>query len=379
MDGIPALQMPRTPDVANTAAKFMQLQELRNQTEEARVQTQNAAVSKLLDFQMKQKEAQRKVTIEANDFALNLLTGVNSEEDLQIAKRQFLSRYPESAGMVDQILPSYNPRSIDMIRNSLRTETQRLKAEEKEGLKGFAAGTAIYKGEKKIEQVPFAPKKEEYDVFEGPDGNQVYVRKGDKVPEGYTKVMAKGTQVTVQTGDLSKTTKSKLEGDVIEATHNIRSFKDTEAKFKDEYLTYWGKGGRLVAGAMDKAGVSTKRQKKLINQRAKWYRQAKADFISYRKWATGVAGGEKEYKELARAFPDPDRNSPEEYKANLDNMEDTTKKVLALNKEFLRSGIDLNQPLEKILEQARGVGIPSPGGGGGGVVIKFDEKGNRID
>lgn len=143
----------------------------------------------------------------------------------------------------------------------------------------------------------------------------------------------------------------------------------------------FGKGQKIIAEAADKAGIPTKGQKRLIRERSKWFRQAKADFIAYRKWATGVAGGEKELTEIATSFPDPVKNSPTQYEANLDSIEETTKKVLMLNKDFLRSGIDLDQPLRKILEQARAVGIPTPtssSGAEGNVIIHFDAQGNRI-
>ena len=59
------------------------------------------------------------------------------------------------------------------------------------------------------------------------------------------------------------------------------------------------------------------------------------------------------------------------------------------NAEFLRSGIDLDQPLDAILEQAKSIGIGGPPGTSGGkgsgetaptkeIVIEFDTQGNRI-
>ena len=420
---IPELQMMKPASGGNFFDKMLMMQKLRSGEETAANTSMNAFASKMAEIEQKRQGDLRKANIDSNEFALNLLSGVNSEEDLAIAKRQFTARYPDRSMLVDQILPAYDPRSVDLLRNSLRTETQRLKQEEMvfeatTKMQGFAPGTSVYQGSRKVEQVP-KDVKEDYDVFVGPDNNQVYVKRGDKVPAGYRKlgqdfkedfevfegpageqvyvekgkpipkgfkkVQTKGTSVTVNTGDLSKTTKSKLEDEVIQGVQSIQSFKDTRTKFKPEYITLWGKGDRMVAGAADKLGVSTKDQQTLITDRSNWYRQAKADFIAYRKWATGVAGGEKEMEEIAKAFPDPDKNSPTEYAANLDNIEETTKRVLALNAEFLKSGIDLSQPLDSIMQQMKGAGITAPPGTGGGkggngptVIIEYDEKGNRV-
>jgi hypothetical protein len=221
---IPAIQQFQMPDPANTAARFLQLKALRQQGQNAAVlgqqkfgleqqkfqagqqEAQNAALLKQQKFQAEQASTKRKNSIEVNDFALNLLSGVNSPEDLEIAKGQFNARYPQFADMTSKIMADYSPQKVEMIRNSLRTETQRLKTEDLEWerenkLEGFGAGTAIYKGGKPMGQVPFAPTKPsapKFEVFSDSGGNQVYVEKGKPIPEGYSKVQTKGTQVTIQ-------------------------------------------------------------------------------------------------------------------------------------------------------------------------------------
>jgi len=376
--------------------------------------TSNAAAMALSNQQETQRQTGRKERIEAYDYALNVIGSVSSEEDMMIAKKLLHTKYPETADGIEAMLPNYDPNRIEVIRKSLRTETQRLKSEE---INAYSPGSALYRGDKKIGEVPVSDKggdyelfdgpsgdqiyvkkggpvppgysknekdaKPDYEVFEGPKGEQKYVKKGDPIPDGFKKVVTKGTNVTVQTGnaDLTKPTKTKLEGEIIEGLQNIKSFNDTKALFKPEFLTLFGKGDAIVANAVDKAGMSSDKQKKLIQDRAKWFRQAKADFIAFRKWATGVAGGEQELKELATAFPDPVNNSPTQYIANLNSIEETTKKVLALNADFLRTGISLDQPLSVIIEQAKAKGISVPGAGGSGgtvTIIKYDNQGNRI-
>lgn len=365
---VAALQHQQAPDLINMAGRVMQLKQMQGQMQDRKMDRQNAAMAAIEE----QKATERKEVLASNDFALNLLSGVNSPEDLEIAKSQFTARYPQQGEIVNRLLPSYDPNGVEMIRSSLRTESQRLKLEEqKGGIKGFSAGSALFQGGKPIGQVPFAPQKPptpKFEVFANKAGEQAYIEKGKPIPPGYTKVMGKGTQITVNTGDLGKTTKAKLEKDIIEGTRNIQSFKETGKLFKPKYLTFFGKGKKATAEAMDKLGLSTKEQKELIKERSKWFRQAKADFIAYRKWATGVAGGEKELKEIATSFPDPVKNSPTQYQANLDSIDETTKRVMALNKDFLQSGIDLPS-------EAEGAGKAS---GNMGKVVRYDNKGNRI-
>ena len=80
-----------------------------------------------------------------------------------------------------------------------------------------------------------------------------------------------------------------------------------------------------------------------------------------------MAGGPQELAEIATSFPDPVKNSPTEYSANLDNIEEITKRVLMLNADFLRSGIDMDQPLDAILGEMRskGINVQAPPGARG--------------
>lgn len=257
-------------------------------------------------------------------------------------------------------------------------------------VRGFAPGSDIYEGNKKIGSVPNKPvtppkgANPSWDLFEDADGNQSYQQKGSVIPDGLTKVGGSNTtNVTVNTGN-TPTTKTRLQKDIMEATRNVQSFRKTGELFEDSFLTYWGKGKDVVTSQMDKLGISTGDQKSFINRRQKWFRRAKADFIAYRKWATGVAGGPQELKEIATSFPDPVKNSPEKYRANLESIEDVTRDILMLNKDFLESGIDPNQPLDAIFTEMKdkklGIKLP-PGAEAGGKtkVLRFDSDGNPAE
>lgn len=236
--------------VPNFAANLQQMMMMKQQGEAARA---NAAVQ-LQRFQMDAEKFQmdrdrfmrdkeqferdrdnevRKANIEMHDYALKLLASVESEEELEMAKEQFRNRFPPASGIVDQMIPEYNPRAIEMIRDSLRTESERLKLErqqaEGEKLQGFAPGTDIYKGAEKIASVPFRDDPD-FVLFEDAQGNQAYLQKGAKIPKGWTKYEkgsgkgtfdlfedAQGNQVYVEEGNkipsgLKKVGTEKLQG-----------------------------------------------------------------------------------------------------------------------------------------------------------------------
>ena len=88
-------------------------------------------------------------------------------------------------------------------------------------------------------------------------------------------------------------------------------------KGHDDYLTYKGQIKAWGTKKLDKLGYAGKEAQDWLDKRQEWYQIAKAQFLAYRKWVTGVAGGEKEMAEIAKSYPDPDKNSPAEYKGNL--------------------------------------------------------------
>ena len=386
------------PPNSNVASKILG-------TVEQQQQGINAAQVSLLKFK-------RQEVLDVNEYTVNLLSKVNSEEDLNLAKQMLETRYPEYGVKMKQLLPTYDPQKVGFFKESLKDSTIKIREQElslggkkldlekeKFGLEekkftaggnkmqGFAPGTAIFQGGKMVHRVPSKAPEPDYDIFEGPEGNQVYIEKGSDIPEGYSKIKG-GAGVTIQTGvgSVGKTTRTQLEKDIIEGVRNVQSFKITRKKFKPQYLEWRGKAQKEVTVLLNVLGLSTAGQKKFIKERADWFRRAKADFIAYRKWATGVAGGEKELKEIATSFPDPVKNSPAEYEANLDSIEEATKEVLMLNRDFLDSGIDLSQPLNDIIAEMRGKGIKTPAPPGektssksGETVIRFDKDGNLIE
>ena len=109
-----------------------------------------------------------------------------------------------------------------------------------------------------------------------------------------------GTTVNVDTG-LSKSARAKAEGDVQEATDMYKGLEALVSISKPDFFTY---AGKIQAGAErvgEKAGVV--RDPKFLSEYSAWKAGTEQEFNKYRKWATGVAAGEKELERLANSFP----------------------------------------------------------------------------
>ena len=211
------LQHYRAP---NAAAQLQQMQTLAAQRRAAGAESAiNAARFNLEErqFQHQQTLDMIKTDIERFDFALNVLSGVNSEEDLEIARGMLNSRYPDQRAKTDDMLSFWEPNKIEMFRNTLRTETQRLKQAElrvveqqkedelnlerdkfnlqtrkqefeERRARGYSPGTLIKTPGEADQIVPTEPDQEDFELFQDSQGNQAYLQEGATVPKGWKKV-----------------------------------------------------------------------------------------------------------------------------------------------------------------------------------------------
>jgi len=181
-----------------------------------------------------------------------------------------------------------------------------------------------------------APK---YDVVENlQTGEQKYLKKGGSIPPGWK--VTKPSSVEINIGGksaLTPATTTQVQKQIMEGRTNLDKLSDMEELFKPEYLTYLGKGKAFTQKGLDKLGVGTDTE--FLEKRQQWYQGSKANFLAYRKWVTGVAGGEKEMAEIAKSYPDPDNNSPAQFRANLKQVKITTTKLIKRYKSFLAMGI----------------------------------------
>ena len=153
-----------------------------------------------------------------------------------------------------------------------------------------------------------------------------------------------GTEVTV---NLGTSTKTKIEQDIIEGDFKIESFNEIEKLFKDDYLTYKGQTQAAYEKYAEKLGIPVDTD--YLANRTQWKQEAMTTFLAWRKWVTGVAGGEKEMREIAKSFPDPQRNSPTEFRANLKQARKTTIKLR--NRLIMFRSIGIENPTKEQLSK----------------------------
>lgn len=355
---IPAIQQFQMPDVANSAAKFMQLKILRDQAQNIALEQQRGAQEQQREVQERQKATKRKIDIEVKDFALNTLAGVNSAEDLEIAREQFNARYPQYAGTTNKIMSDYTPDKVRMIRNSLRTETQRMKAEEeqetqrwkKEGeITAYGAGSALYRGGEAMGQVPFAPSKPpapQFEVFQNESGNQAYMKKGDEIPEGWKKVKG-GAGVTINMPRAAPSGER-------EKLNKLYDFKSQLTRIREEFdPKFTGRIQGAIGVVKEATGVGVEKKQVMFQQVVRDI----ADTLL--RLRSGAQINEQEYKRLTKLVPTatlPD----ETFLARLDS---------------LTKAIDSSIKTRRRTLEESGFAVPT---GEQDIVIRYDAQGNRI-
>lgn len=80
---------------------------------------------------------------------------------------------------------------------------------------------------------------------------------------------------------------------------------------------------------------ATGRAKKLIEEKVTLFQSAEREFLQWRKYITGVAGGEKEFAEIRKSFLDVGGQGPTQFKTSLDNLIALKKRTLATHRRIL--------------------------------------------
>ena len=149
------------------------------------------------------------------------------------------------------------------------------------------------------------------------------------IKNGWTEVKTPGVSVTTNIGDKTVTTatKTKLEGTVLEADSTGDALESIGNVFKDDYLTYLGKGTQKLYTILDKAGVSSGDAQKEISDYTTWKSQVDIQTLMYRKLITGVAGGPEEMKAIEKTTINTKYDSPTQFRAKRRIMVKNTLRV----------------------------------------------------
>ena len=165
---------------------------------------------------------------------------------------------------------------------------------------------------------------------------------GMPVFKDYSKASAK---TTIAIEGLTRTSEAKLEDDIMESEKKLMSLNEIESLYDPSFLEYKGQGIAVAQKFADKLGLKTGTE--YLQKRAAFVVQSKGTLLLHRKFITGVAGGEKEFAEIARTFPDPDTNSPAQFKANLKQTQKWTKKLINWLKYTRTMGLSITETPEE--------------------------------
>lgn len=149
------------------------------------------------------------------------------------------------------------------------------------------------------------------------------------------------TSVTVQTGDVEKSTKGQIEKDVIDLQTTLGELNQINKDYNEDFFTYRGRGRAYFTAIAEKAEIPIgQAAKQFLSQKTKFFADAKRVFLKFRKFITGVAGGIEEFKEIAKATIDPESDSPTQFQAKMTSMRDNAIRVSNLLLAIRNSGLD---------------------------------------
>jgi hypothetical protein len=174
-----------------------------------------------------------------------------------------------------------------------------------------------------------------------------------------------GTSVTttINTGDVEKSTKGKIEQDLIDLNKATGDLENVRDAYQDKFSTYGFRGRKWLGTKTEKLGPGAtqlidavapgvRASKEEITAYTDWYQSAKQAFLTFRKWATGVAGGPQEMAEIAKAFPEPDNLSPTEFKAAVDASIKYRNAYRATLEEYLKTGAVITPEAKRAASRA---------------------------
>ena len=121
--------------------------------------------------------------------------------------------------------------------------------------------------------------------------------------------------------DLSKATRTNIEGDFVKAQANLSNISDISAQWKTEFSTWAGQGQQLIAAIRDKSGIAAAKlspdDKQHLSDYSTWKSSANSALSAYLNQLSGAAISPNEEQRLRAGFPN-DQDGPTEFKAKVD-------------------------------------------------------------
>jgi len=201
-------------------------------------------------------------------------------------------------------------------------------------------GTALAKENKPATSI------EEFKFYKSQGGTKSY--------ENFMKDKTPSTSVTVNTGDLSKGTKSKVEESILSSGDALTRLNTIQSSYKPEYLGIKFRGAQEWATLKDKFGTLKPEEKKQLANFSSYKQNATQNLNQTIKDLTGSAMGVQEAERIISTLPNAgtglfDGDSPTQFESKLNNAVEQTKYAIARKNYSLNNGLKWeNTPINKM-------------------------------
>lgn len=339
--------------VPNFAAAILQGRESRAAAGAAR----NKAALETRKFEAGQAENKRKFEAEQEkdkiDFVERVFSAVDSDnpDDFHRAGQIVLSRYPDEANSLDLLFPQgYDKGKLELFQKSLLSTKDQMK------LQGFSPGTTIFKGGeemKTLEPKTPTPPTPSYELFVDDKGQQAYLEKGAKVPEGWSRADKKaGGGVTINMPKAAPASER-------ESLNKLFTFESQLGRIEELYdPKFVGRAEGPLGAVKEATGVGA-------SARESEFRQVINDISdTLLRLRSGAQINEQEYKRMRKLVPTS--NLPE--------------KVFNARLKSLKTSIaDAIKTRRGTMEESGFIAPSGDTGVGDGVTLKFDAQGNMVE
>jgi hypothetical protein len=252
-----------------------------------------------------------------------------------------------------------NPITGEVIFKGTKPQARILTADEVAERKLPTSGGQVYQmsADGKIEPVSGTLPTKENKPATSIEEFQFYQSQGGKKSyENFMKDKTPSTSVTVNTGELSKGTKGKLEETILSTGDAVTRLNDIQASYRPEYQTIQFKGAQQWSTLKDKFSTLKPNEQAQLSRFAQYRQNTTQNLNLTIKELTGAAMGEKEAERIISTLPNAgtsifDGDSPTEFKSKLDNALQKTKWALARKNYSLRNNLEWkNIPLDSVPE-----------------------------
>ena len=186
---------------------------------------------------------------------------------------------------------------------------------------------------------------EEFQFYQSQGGKKSY--------ENFMKDKTPSTSVTVNTGELSKGTKGKLEETILSSGDALTRLNNIQASYKPEYLSIKFRGSQEWSTLKDKFGSLNPAEKTQLANFSTYKQNATQNLNQTIKDLTGSAMGVQEADRIISTLPNAgtglfDGDSPTQFESKLNNAVEQTKYAIArknysLNKNLKWENLPLSQ------------------------------------